>query len=37
MAGTTRYDFVVSDHVFDVNSDIVVIKVAKGYPQQSFI
>ena len=37
MAGTTRYDFVVSDHVFDVNADIVVIKVAKGYPQQSFI
>ena len=32
MAGTTRYDFVVSDHVFDVDTDIVVIKVAKGYP-----
>ena len=37
MAGTTRHDFVVSDHVFDVNSDIDVMKVAKGYPQQSFI
>jgi len=30
MAGTTRYDFVVSDHIFDVDSDIIVIKVEEA-------